>query len=131
MGLSERRAAEAFKNGPYVELKKQIDAAAGFEVPVDVKWDKLATEHASNEKLMTEVYFTPFIEAFKAIAVDDMGKSALKGGLKQITITDENHFCGPEAYKFEGGVLSVDHYIIDGDLDYRIKIITDLLSNAL
>jgi hypothetical protein len=49
MGLAERRAIEHFKNDDCPSWKRKIDEAAGFEVPVEVRWEELAvTDYADS-----------------------------------------------------------------------------------
>ncbi len=110
MGLAERRAIKNFVEGRYVKLKKEIDAAAGFEVLVEVNWDSLATEGAGDayEDAFYKVYFRPLIDALKAIAVDDLGKEALKESLKKIVIEDS----GSSWPTFQSGTLSLKYYAV-------------------
>jgi hypothetical protein len=115
MGLAERRAAKAFQDNKYPKLKQEIDAAAGFEVPIEVKWDTLATESYADlyEEAFPKVFFRPLIDAIKAVCVDDLGKEALKDGLKKIIIADE----GCSSVTFQAGTLSISYYAVT-NLDY-------------
>ncbi|MFP2903916.1 hypothetical protein ACLESD_02345 [Pyxidicoccus sp. 3LFB2] len=112
MGLAERRAAKQYEDTVYPKLKQQVDAAAHFEVPLDVNWQSLAIEERAHmyEECFTKVYFTPLIEAFQAICVDDMGREALKEKLKRVVIrnTADNSYAG-NMVTFEAGVLTLDH----------------------
>src|SRR3954462_2343928 len=76
MGLAERRAAKEFETKRFPQLKKDIDDAAGFEVPVTVAWDTLAKEGEAHlyDDCWPKVYFQPLVAAFKGITIDDMGK---------------------------------------------------------
>ena len=107
MGLVERRALKAFQDNQFPELKRQIDEAAGFAVDLEVDWASLCAEERANlyEEAWTKVYFNPLIEALRAITIDDMGKDALRDGLKQIVIRDS----GTTQTSFNGGVLTF-HY---------------------
>ncbi len=112
MGLNERRAIQNFQEKRFPELKKQIEEAAGFSVPVEVKWETLSVDDYASEydNFFTAVYFRPLIEALTAVGADKMGKDAIKEGLKKICITNEagNHY--PEtAVSFENGMLKIDH----------------------
>ena len=91
MGLSERRAAKAYEENTYPALKKRINEAAGFDVPIDVHWDKIACDGEADryqqDYYFTNTYFTLLIDAFTKIAGDAMGKQALQKGLKKVVIT--------------------------------------------
>jgi hypothetical protein len=136
MGLKERRRIEEFKQKRFPELKKEIDAAAGFDVPMDVRWDTLAAEGYGDDVFadaLPKVYFQPLVLAFRAICVDDMGKDALKKGLKQVVIKNEKKTYGQSAFAFEGGVLTIDHETCT-NVDYvddRVQALQGILENAL
>ena len=75
MGLAERRAVKAFQDNQYPEFKRQIDEAAGFDLPIEVHWDSLSTngEGYANilEDTLAKVYFIPLVDALKAITIDE------------------------------------------------------------
>jgi hypothetical protein len=110
MGLAERRAIKAFSEGRYLKLKQEIDALVGFEVPIEVNWDSIATDGYAElyEDAFYKVYFRPLIDALKAIAIDDLGKEALKEGLKKIIIEDS----GSSWPTFHLGVLTLSYYAV-------------------
>jgi hypothetical protein len=112
MGIAERRAAKDFETRRLPELKKQIDAAAGFEVPLELKWETIAQDGYANDYDMffTNVYFKPLVQALQAIAIDDMGKEALKGALKKVIIQNTKENGNPfDMPSFADGVLTLDH----------------------
>lgn len=125
MGLAEKRAAKEFQEKRYPGFKKEIDEAAGFEVPVEVKWEQLAEDGMVHlyDECWTKVYFRPLIDALKAITVDDMGKEALKESLKSILIRNEadNSYGGDRIAKFDktSGVLAIDHKPFSNVDDYK------------
>ena len=135
MGLAERRAAEQFKNNDYPAWKARIDEAAGFDVAIDVLWDELATdEYASSyTSFFPKVYFQPMVDALAAITIDDMGKDALRGGLKKVVVRNTDQYASTSGFAFEGGVLTIDHRsntnVDDGD--QRATGIQKLLESRL
>ena len=136
MGLSERRAVSAFQETKFPDLKKKIDTAAGFDVPMEVKWETLGSEgySADYENFFTKVYFEPLINAFQAICVDKMGKDTLKNGLKKVFITNEGGFYSPQkAIQFKNGVLTIDHQPHSNvdDVKDRTKALQSTLENSL
>jgi len=136
MGLAERRAAKQFETNRMPALTKEIQGAAGFEVPLEVHWDAIATEGNAHlfEECWPQVYFQPLIAAFKEVACDDMGKEALKGALKKVVVqnTADISYAG-RMVRFDGGVLTIDHapttnahYVAD-----RASAIREALEKAL
>ena len=112
MGLAERRAAKEFETNRYPAVKKDIDAAAKFDVPVEVKWDSLAVAEYAHmyEEAWLKVYFRPLIDALKAITVDAMGADALKASLKRIIIQNMKNNSSSNYWAiFTDGILTLDH----------------------
>ncbi len=131
MGLAERRAVKAFSEGKFLQLKQEIDAAAGFDVPMDVNWDSLAVDDYAHlyEEAFNKVYFRPLLDAIKGICIDDLGQEALKAGLKKVVIEDSGSSCPT----FQSGVLTLQYYAIS-NLDYwmdRKKEIQAVLEKGL
>ncbi len=131
MGLVERRAIKTFTEGQYLQLKQEIDTAAGFEVTIEVNWDSLATEDYAHlyEEAFPQVYFRPLIGAIKAITIDDLGREALKTGLKQILIDNR----GSSWPTLEAGVLTLPFDAV-ANLDAwadRQQSIEDVLEKGL
>jgi hypothetical protein len=116
-GLAERRAIKEYQDKKYPELKKQVAAAAGFDVKTTVHWDKLAlpgqAEHYLEDEYITWIFFSPLIEALKSITKDDMGKAALKDKLKEILITYDAATAPisnyKDGWKFENGILTINY----------------------
>jgi hypothetical protein len=112
MGLNERRAQKNFETERFPQLTREIARAAGFDVPIEVNWEGLALpdQSALYADSWTKVYFTPLIDALKAITVDDMGKQALKAGLKKVIITNTGGIYSADRMStFVGGVLTLNH----------------------
>ena len=136
MGLAERRAAKQFETNRFPALTKELHGAAGFEVPLEVHWDAIATEGNSHlyDECWPQVYFQPLIAAFKDIASDDMGKEALKGALKKVVVhnTSDISYAG-RMVKFESGVLTIDHAPTTNahQVDERSRAIRETLEKSL
>lgn len=115
MGLAERRAIKNYSETDYPKIKAKIDAVAGFDVPFDIAWDTLAEDDYAHllEESIPKVYFNPILEAFREIAIDDMGKEALKEGIGSVVV----RWTGEKQISFEDGVLTVDHSPIS-NIDY-------------
>jgi hypothetical protein len=108
MGLAERRAVKAFQDNKLPEIQTKIDEIVGKPVPMEVDWDQLADEGYGDryESFWTQGCFTPLVNALEEIAVDDMGREALKEGLQSIRVKGEYaHSLNPS---FSSGVLTLD-----------------------
>ncbi len=138
MGIAERRAAKDFETRRLPELKQQIDAAAGFDVPLELKWETIAQDGYANDYDMffTNVYFKPLIQALQAIAIDDMGKEALKGALKKVIVQNTKENGNPfDMPSFAAGVLTLDHSPSsnwsDMNVSGRVRAIREMLEKHL
>lgn len=135
MGLAERRATKDFQDTDFPALKQRIASAAHFEVPIEVAWDQLATPEQQHlyKEAWPEIYFVPLIEAFASIARDDMGREALKAGLKKIVLKNEKGAYSPHnAIDFTGGTLTIDHSLTNvGDTADRTKYLIEIVEKAL
>jgi hypothetical protein len=131
MGLAERRAAKQFEIEKLPKLQTDIDHVAGFEVPLEINWIAIAADGYADQynEFFYKVYFLPLIEALKGICIDDMGKEALKDGLKKVLITNESS----SRPAFRSGILTLPYNSI-ANIDYwmeRKKDIQAVLENGL
>ncbi len=136
MGLVERRAAKEFETKQFPQLKKEVDAAAGFEVLLEVRWDTLATEGQAGlyAESWPAIYFEPLITAIRAVGIDDMGREALKAGLKKVVIQNQaGVYYGDRMATFADGVLTLDHEPCTNvaDVKDRSKGIQEALEKGL
>jgi hypothetical protein len=135
MGLAERRAIKDFQDNHLPKLKAEIDKAAGFDVPLEVNWEQLAVEGSNSYffEAWTEIFFTPVIEALRQIGRDDMGKDALKSGLKKIEFRNLAGNSSPGyAITFQNGTLAYDHSLANiGDTADRTKTTIELMEKSL
>lgn len=112
LGLAERRACKAFEEQSFPALKKQIDEAAGFDVPIEVRWGMIASKDYADSysESWPKVFFKPLIEALKRVTHDEMGREALKSGLKRIVVQNScNNYNSDRWAAFRDGTLFLDH----------------------
>ena len=135
MGLAERRAAKEFETTIYPKLKKEIDEIAGFDIPMEVRWDTLMKEdgyHGSWATGWPKIYFEPLMDALKSICSDDMGKQALKESLKKIVIQDAKDSYSSYWVSWEKGVVTLDHQYCNVDsIAERSKMLREILEKNL
>jgi hypothetical protein len=135
MGLAERRASDDFQTNHYPALKTKIDEAAGFDVPIEVRWDTMQRQG----KYVTQwpdawpkIYFAPIIEAFKLIGRDAMGKQALKEGVKKIVVQDTTTSFSSAWATFQDGTLTLDYQFTNlGDIKARTETLVKTLEQQL
>lgn len=136
MGLNERRVTHDFQTNELPGLQTRVDEAAGFNVPIEVNWDKLTPEGES--RLYSEswkaVYFEPLIAALKSVAKDEMGREALKGGLKRVVVDNTTGNYYPDHWaKLEAGTLTLDHEPLTnaGDVAARTAGLVSVIEGGL
>ncbi|WP_353927042.1 hypothetical protein [Pseudomonas sp.] len=139
--LAERRAVAAYQAGAYATQLKEIQAAAGFEVPVEVQWDSLALPgqeaNYADEAFWTKIYFNPLSKALGTIATDEMGKTAVKEKLKNVVVRYDAATAPASNYDngvtFTGGVLTLNFqpYSNADDVDARAQAIQKALEAGL
>ena len=134
MGLAERRATLEFQTTLYPGLKKQIDDAAGFEVPMEINWDSLAEPNEARiyNEYWAKIYFEPLIAALKSVCADDLGKQALKDSLKKVEILRTGQYYDGKGFSYEAGVLKLDDKLTNVDhIQDRTDAIISTLEKAL
>ena len=116
LGLAERRALAGYRETIFPGLLRDIQAAAGFELPVEVEWDTLAVpgraDRYNEPGFFTDIYFRPLINALRQIGRDDMGRQALRAGLRRVTVAYDRATAPATNYRnglrFEGGTLRIN-----------------------
>lgn len=116
LALPERRALAAYRKKVFPAQQKAIQAAAGFEVPVEVDWMAVALPgqgaRFASRGYWTDIYFVPVVRALSEIAVDEMGREAVREKLKRIRFTYDPATAPVSAYgdgvSFDGSILTVN-----------------------
>lgn len=139
--LAERRAIKEYQESVLPDIQTQINTLVGFEVPLNVDWEKIAlagdAENYSNEAYFTNVYFTPLVQALSSIASDDLGKQALSTNLKGINITYDADTAPSSAYEdgidFSNGSITLNFkpFSNASDIDERSEAIVKELESKL
>ena len=135
MGLAERRATKEFQDKQFNELRNEIHKVAGFPVPIEVIWEQLAVEGQVEyyKEAWTEIFFKPVIEGLRQIGRDEMGKEAIKSGLKKIEFRNSQGAYSPHsAISFISGTLVIDHELSNvGDTKDRTKYVIEVVEKGL
>lgn len=136
MGIAEKRAVEEAKTKYFDTFQKDVNAAVGTDVAVEVDWSSLAVDGYAHvlEEGVNKIFFESTLKAIKAVGADAMGKEALQGGLKKIVIKNTDKTSSPRnAYSFDGGVLTIDHRPASNveDISQRADELKELLESKL
>src|SRR5262245_31723416 len=135
MGLAERRATKEFQDKHFPSLRDELYKAAGFAVPLEINWEQLAVEGRSDryKEAWTAIFFRPVIDALRQMGRDDMGKQALKAGLKKIELRNAaGHYSPHNAISFVNGVLAIDHELSnESDVEARKTRIIEIVEKEL
>ena len=135
MGLAERRATKEFQDKQFPALREEIHKAAGFPVPLEVNWEQLAVEGQTDyyKDNWTAIFFRPVIDALRQITRDDMGKEALRAGLKKIEFRNSAGAYSPHsAISFLNGAIQIDHEMSNvSDVAELTKFLIELIEKAL
>jgi hypothetical protein len=77
------------------------------------------------------VYFQPLVAALTAITVDDIGKTAVREGLKKIIVRNTDKYVSTTGFTFADGVLTLDHkpHTNIDDVDQRAKGLQQMLES--
>ncbi len=141
LALPERRALSQFQEARLPKLVGEIHAAAGFEVPVEIRWAEVAVrgegQYYNDDEYWVAIFFKPLTDALKAVGTDKMGKDALKSKLKGIVYRYEEATAPasnyPTGVTFQNGILTVNFRPRAGvsDVEPRAKAIQSALESGL
>ena len=119
MGLNEKRKAKEIQDNVLPGRVKEIQEITGVAIPYEVDWDSFDTFDALN--FMDNCSCHRLNMALRVICQDDMGKGAVKDGLKKIKLKNVKDK-GSMKLSFEAGVLEMhndyahQNYFSDNDI---------------
>ena len=85
MGLNERRKVEDLKNTTFPGRVKEIEEICGKAIPYEVDWESLADD-AEGLNFIDNLSCHRLNMALRVICQDDMGKQAVRDGLKVVKL---------------------------------------------
>lgn len=85
MGLNERRKMKELQEVTFPGRVKEIEEICGLAIPYDVDWDSLADE-AEALNFIDNMSCHRLNMALRMVCQDDMGKAAVRDGLKQVKL---------------------------------------------
>jgi hypothetical protein len=105
MGLNERRKIKELQETTFPERTKEIAEISGKAVPYDVAWETFA-EDAGALNFVDNVACHRLNMALRVICQDDLGKQAVRDGLKSVKLTNVKA-AADKKLSFEGGTLTM------------------------
>jgi hypothetical protein len=105
MGLNERRKMKELQEVTFPGRVKEIEEICGAPIPYDVDWDSLADSYDALN-FIDNVSCHRLNMALRMICQDDLGKQAVREGLKVVKL---RNVTDPAAKKisFDAGVLEM------------------------
>src|SRR5215467_6245861 len=105
MGLNERRKIKELQDTTLPGRVKEIEEICGKPIPYEVDWDSLADD-AEGLNFIDNISCHRLNMALRSICIDDMGKEAVREGLRLIklkNVKDNNDM----SISFNDGVLEM------------------------
>jgi hypothetical protein len=130
MGLNERRKIKELQETTFPERVKEIEEICGKPIPYDVDWESLADD-AEGLNFIDNISCHRLNMALRVICSDDMGKEAVRDGLKLIKLKNVKDKASMKM-TFEAGVLEMHcAYALRTDGMFGDNAIRELLVKKL
>jgi hypothetical protein len=119
MGLNEKRKAKEIQDTVLPSRVKEIEEITGVAIPYEVDWDSFDTFESLN--FLDNASCHRLNMALRVICQDDMGKQAIKDGLKWIKLKNVKDKASMKL-SFEKGTLEMhndyahQNYYSDNDI---------------
>ncbi len=105
MGLNERRKIKELQDTTLPDRVKEIEEICGKPIPYEVDWDSLSDD-LEGLNFMDNISCHRLNMALRTICIDDMGKEAVRDGLKLIKLKNVKDKAAMNM-TFDGGVLEM------------------------
>ena len=105
MGLNERRKIQELQTVTLPARVKEIEEICGKAIPYEVDWDSLADD-AEGLNFLDNLSCHRLNMALRAICLDDMGKEAVRDGLRLVRLKNVKDRASMEM-TFKEGVLEM------------------------
>ncbi|HYM00652.1 MAG TPA: hypothetical protein VEZ90_16985 [Blastocatellia bacterium] len=130
MGLNERRKIKELQEVTFPERVKEIKDICGKAIPYEVDWESMSDDYQALN-FLDNLACHRLNMALRTICLDDLGKEAVRDGLKLVKLrnvkTQEE-----KKMTFEGGVLEIHcAYALLSDGIFSDSDIAALLSRSL
>jgi hypothetical protein len=105
MGLNERRKIKELQDVTFPGRVKEIEEICGTCIPYEVDWESLADD-SQGLNYIDNVSCHRLNMALRVICQDDMGKGAVRDGLKQVKLKNVKDKSAMSIH-FESGTLEM------------------------
>ena len=130
MGLAERRKIKELQDVTLPGRVREIEEICGAPIPYEVDWESLADD-AEALNFLDNISCHRLNMALRAICLDEMGKEAVREGLKKVRLKNVKSQ-GEMRMTFEGGVLEMHcAYALRTDGMFSDNAIRELLMKHL
>ena len=130
MGLTERRKIKELQDTTLPGRVKEIEEICGKPIPYEVDWDSLADD-AEGLNFLDNISCHRLNMALRMICQDDLGKQAVRDGLKKVRLKNVKSKAEMKM-TFEGGVLDMHcAYALRTDGMFSDREIRALLTEKL
>ena len=130
MGLNERRKVKELQDTVLPGRVKEIEEICGKGIPYEVDWASISDD-AEALNFMDNLSCHRLNMALRGICTDDMGKEAVRDGLKLIRLKNVKDQAAM-AISFQGGILEMQcAYALRTDGMYGDNEIRELLIKGL
>jgi hypothetical protein len=130
MGLNERRKIKDLQDVTFPGRVKEIEEICGKAIPYEVDWESLADD-LEGLNFIDNISCHRLNMALRAISLDDLGKQALRDGLKLVKLKNVKDKAQMKM-SFEGGVLEMHcAYALRTDGMFSDNAIRKLLEQKL
>lgn len=130
MGLNERRKIKELQDVTFPGRVKEIEEICGVPIPYEVDWESLSDD-AGGLNFIDNISCHRLNMALRVICQDDMGKQAVRDGLKLVKLKNVKD----QAFKtigFGGGVLEMHcPYALGASGMYSDNEIREVLEKGL
>lgn len=105
MGLNERRKMKELQETVIPDRSKEIAEICGVSIPYEVDWDTFGDDFQALN-FVDNIACHRLNMALRTLCIDDMGKEAVREGLKLIKIRNVAN-AGDAKVEFAAGILSM------------------------
>ncbi len=106
MGLAEQRQIKEHTENTIPKIQKQVEQACGAVIPIEIDWDSFTKDPTSLSWLGTTSGLYVIGDALEGICTDDLGKTAVKNGVKKVRVKNVGDVAD-EKVEFAKGTLTV------------------------
>jgi hypothetical protein len=105
VGLNERRKIKELQETTFPDRVKEIQEICGAAIPYEVDWESLADD-AEGLNFIDNLSCLRLNMALRSICLDDLGKVAVRDGLKLVKLKNVKDKASMRI-DFQGGVLEM------------------------